>query len=234
MAKAVEVLKNISGQDNMPVNPKGRDIIDLPALKLNVLMIANKIANLKDDTGALASRFTFLKTTQSFYGHEDPSMENQVINHELPGVLNLVLAAKDTIIEHSKSEEMGKEFTEMSSPYSAFVAEYCDTGDDDLFIPTQILWAYYCEWCDANYQKRISAQTFKVAFVASDDIKRCRPNLKDEQIWELSSEHRVDQRPGRRLTISNRPQSYKGIDVKEHLKGEWYDKQKDQEERRSN
>ncbi len=93
IAKAVEVMKNISGQDNISVNPKGRDMIDLAAMKLNILMIANEPADLRDSSGALASRFTFLKTTQSFMGQEDSTMENHVIKHELSGILNLILAA---------------------------------------------------------------------------------------------------------------------------------------------
>lgn len=223
IGKAVEVLKNISGQDNMAVNPKGRDIIELPAMKLNILMIANKPADLRDDTGALASRFTFLTTTQTFLGSEDPSMEKHVIEHELPGILNLILAAPDTIIEHPKCAVLSQEFAEMSSPYIAFANDWCDVGSLDMFIPVDILWAYYCEWCRLYNHKPPSAQKFKIEFSSAiSGLKRYRPRLEFEDVDNMESEHKLDQRGGRRLTIPMRPQCYKGIDVRDAFKGEWF------------
>jgi putative DNA primase/helicase len=223
ISKAVEVLKNISGQDNISVNPKNRDIIDLPSLKLNILMIANTPADLRDNTGALASRFTFLKTTQSFLGSEDPTLEKRVIEHELSGILNKILAAPNRILEHPSSEGLGQEFAEMSSPYSAFANECCDTGDPELFIPTNILWAYYSDWCEKYNHRPPSAQKFKVEFISGiRGVKRCRPRLTDDEVEKLEIEHVLDQRPGPTLSIQNRPYAYKGIDLKIHLKGGWY------------
>ena len=48
----------------------------------------------------------FLETTQDFLGKEDPTMEKHVIEHELPGILNLILQAPDPIIEHPGSAAM--------------------------------------------------------------------------------------------------------------------------------
>lgn len=225
ISKAVEVLKNISGQDNITVNPKRRDTIDLQSMKLNILLIANKMADLRDSTGALASRFTFLQTTQTFMGDEDPSIEQNVIKNELSGILNLVLASPNTIIEHPKSNLMGLEFIEMSSPYTAFANDYCDIGDKNKCIPIDVLWAYYCDWCSKFNHRPPSAQKFKIEFIAAiRGVKRYRPRLNDEQILALNYEHRLDQRPGQTLTITERPQCYRGIDLLENLKGQWFDK----------
>ena len=161
IVRAVQAMKTISGQDPIQVNPKGRDTIELNSLPLNILMIANEPANLKDSTGVLATRFTFLKTTQSFLGHEDPSIEVRIMEHELPGIFNKILAAPNTIIEHPKSASMVQDYAEMTSPYTAFANDCC-VKDPDYFIPTDILWAYYCVWCDKFNHRKPSAQTFKI------------------------------------------------------------------------
>ena len=222
MQRAVEVLKNISGQDNLAINPKNRDIIELSAMPLNILMIANKTADLRDSSGALATRFTFLKTTQDFIGKEDPSLEKYVIEHELPGILNLILNAQDPIIEHPASKDMTEDFIEMSSPYTAFANQQCDTGSD-LFIPTDILWLYYQEWCEKYNHRTPSAQRFKVEFTAAiRGLKRFRPRLNEEDMEILYQEHKLDQKGGRSWTKTERPRCFRGIDVKPYLKGGWY------------
>ena len=220
--KAVEALKNISGQDNIQVNPKRRDTIELAAMPLNILMIANKTADLKDNTGALASRFTFLNTTQSFYGREDPSLEKHIIGHELSGILNLVLAAPNEIVEHPSSGIYAQEFAEMSSAYTAFANDCCKIGDPEDIIPVDILWAYYCDWCEKYRQKIPAARTFKVEFISAiQGIKRARPRLDCNEIDGLRREHEVDQRSGPKLYIPERPYCFTGIDVIEDMKGQW-------------
>ena len=108
-------------------------------------MIANKVLDLRDSTRALASRFTFLETTKSFYGSENPEIENR-IRQELPGIFNLVLKAPEgKVIEHPKSLILQREFEELSSPYAAFINDWCEI-DDDNFIPCDILWTFYCHW----------------------------------------------------------------------------------------
>ena len=219
IAKAVEALKNLSGQDNVTVNPKGRDTIDLPAMRLNLLMIANEPADLKDSTGALASRFTFLQTTQSFFGHENPGIEKAIIANELPGILNLVLAASDSIIEHPKSASLSQEYAEMTSPYTAFANDCCEFNNN--IIPTDIVWLYYKDWCEKYKHEVPSAHAFKVRFFSAiEGIKRVRMRLQPNEIEWLEDRHYVGQRygsVGHWIKVSSRPHCWRGIDIKEEL-----------------
>ena len=232
MHKAVEVLKNISGQDNIAVNPKNRDIIELSAMPLNILMIANTIADLRDSSGALASRFTFLETTQDFLGQEDPSMEEHVIKNELPGILNLILTAPDTIIEHPNSAIMGEEFLEMSSPYTAFAKECCVIGDSNCFIPHKILWAAYCEWCNQHKHYQPSLEKFVPGFRAAiRGVGRYQPHLKTEQIESIIEEYNLFQKWGEPVPVSPRPRCFSNIDLKNDKKGVWLDVYQTQENR---
>jgi len=219
--KAVEILKNISGEDGIQVNRKGKPHLNLEKLPINILVVANKVLDLRDSTGALAGRFTFLETTKSFYGHEDSSIEEK-IREEIPGIFNLILAAPEgEILEHPKSQILQSEFEELSSPYIAFINEWC-VIDPDEFIPTEILWAYYCQWCKQNNHQPPSPQKFKIDFNGvHDNISRYRPQLTTMQIDAIKLEYNLDARPGRNLDVSNRPQCYRGINIKNEVKNVW-------------
>ena len=219
VARAVEVLKTISGQDDVQVNPKGRDMIDLPSMPMSILMLANKIADLKDSTGALASRFNFLETTQSFLGHEDPSLEQHVVDHELSGILNLVLAAPETIIEHPHSESMTTDFLTMSSPYNAFAQECCVIGDPKSMVPCDVLWLYYLVWANNYHQKIPSNQTFKVGFKSAvRGVTKHRASTYNSAVNAVILEdYRVDRiadkldRSG--FQLGTRPSYFKGVNI---------------------
>jgi putative DNA primase/helicase len=224
-AAAVETLKCISGEDSFTIDRKNRDQLSNIKLDLSILMIANKIVDLRDSTGALAGRFTFLETTGSFYGDEDPSIEAK-LEAELPGILNDVIRAPEgRILEHPNSESMQKDFEELSSPYIAFVNEWCDLGSDN-FIPADILWAYYVDWAGRNNHYEPSPQKLKIEFAGAVDgvQKDYRPKLSYTENTALVEEYNLDPRPGPKMTLSMRPRCYRGIDLKEEVKTIWMSK----------
>ena len=219
--KAVEILKNISGEDGIQINRKGKPHLNLEKMPINIMVVANKVLDLRDSSGALAGRFTFLETTKSFYGHEDSSIEDQ-IRDEIPGIFNLILAVPEgEILEHPKSHILQTEFEELSSPYIAFINEWC-VIDPDEFIPTNVLWKYYCQWCKRNNHQAPSAQKFKIDFNGvHDGIKRYRPQLTEQQLSNLKLEYNLDARAERDLDVTNRPHCYRGINVDPVVKNIW-------------
>lgn len=222
--KAVEILKNISGEDGFNIDIKNREQVDIFKLSISLMVIANEMLDLRDSTGALAGRWTFLETTNSFYGHEDPTIETKIAD-ELSGILNLVLRAPEALIEHPKSAIMKEEAEELSSPYIAFIHDWCEI-DPDAFIPVEILWAYYCEWAKRTRHEPPSPQKFKVRFNGVHDaVKRCRPRLTEDDLWSMKHEyfldHYLDQKTKAKLSVSNRPHAYKGIDIKKEWKNVW-------------
>jgi putative DNA primase/helicase len=86
-ASAVERLKSISGEDGQQINRKNKDYVEVSKLPVRFVLIANKMQDLRDSTGALASRFCFLVTTQTFLGREDHHLESKLLT-ELPGIFN--------------------------------------------------------------------------------------------------------------------------------------------------
>ena len=86
----MERLKSISGEDGQQINRKNKSYVEVDKLPVRFLLIANKMQDLRDSTGALASRFNFLVTTQSFLGREDTYLEQRLMT-ELPGIFNWAL-----------------------------------------------------------------------------------------------------------------------------------------------
>jgi phage/plasmid-associated DNA primase len=149
-------------------------------------------------------------------------MEKEVIANELPGILNLILKAPDTMLEHPKCGVLAEEFAEMSSPYLAFANDCCQIGDDQDFIPVDILWAYYTEWCNNYNHRSPSAQKFKIEFPSAvSGLKRYRPRLNKLEIQEIKTDHNLKRRLTTRLTISERPQCYRNIRIKDEFIGIW-------------
>jgi putative DNA primase/helicase len=220
-SRAVEVLKSISGEDGFNVDRKNKETLEMGKINVSILVIANKLLDLRDNTGALAGRFTFLETNKSFYGSEDPSIEEEIIR-EIPGIFNEVIRANENYVqEHPKSEILKQEFEESSSPYSAFINEMCDVDPDNL-VPTDIAWAHYNQWAKDNKHGEMNRQRFKMEFaVAHDGIIRHRPRLTEAEIWQLETEYKLDQRVGPRIKINKRPHCFKGIDMKSECKGQW-------------
>ncbi len=235
-AAAVEVLKSISGEDTFTVNRKNKDMLTDLQLRLNILIIANKILDLRDSTGALAGRFVFLETTGSFYGREDPAVEER-IQGELPGILNLVLKAPEgRIMEHPDSETIKEEFENISNPYGAFISDWC-TLDEDCFCPCEILYMHYLLWCNKEGINPPRYNKFVAEFrMAADGITRYRPRLSELQIRKMRDEYKVDQlqicldqnrtktkQSGPPLELGDRMKCFRGVDVAEDKKGLWTD-----------
>jgi putative DNA primase/helicase len=220
---AVEVMKNISGEDTFTVNRKNQPLLTDVKLQLSLFVIANEVLDLRDSTGALAGRFTFLETTKSFYGHEDPTVEEKIAT-ELPGIFNQVMAAPEgRLQEHPRSQRIQEEFEEISSPFLAFIHEWCDVSDHDAFIPKEIMWMYYSDWAKRNNHGEPCPQTFKPRFLGCHDaIYDYRPPiLTDDDIYRLRDEYRLDRKSDRRVDLVGRPRCYKGIDLKQSIKKLW-------------
>lgn len=217
--KVVELLKSISGEDGISINRKNKSILDVEKLPLSILIVANKVNDLRDSTTALASRFTFLQTTITYAGSEDPNIE-KCIMAELPGILNLVLKAPEgQVLEHPKSEALRAEFEEMSSPYKAFINDWCEI-DSDAFVPTDFMWAAYCDWCQENGHSAPSKQKFKIEFSGTHHAikKDYRPRLSGDVLDQFLYEYNYGQTRTKNVDIKGRAYCYRGIDLKEDIK----------------
>ena len=129
--RAVERLKSISGEDAQQINPKNKDYVEVEKLRARFTIMSNELQKLTDPTGALANRFIYLVTTQSFYGREDVNLDSKLMK-ELPGVFNWALEGLIRLTKRGRFEESvaGKEAKaraeELGSPVISFVREWCN------------------------------------------------------------------------------------------------------------
>jgi len=242
--RAVEILKMISGEDGFVVDVKGRTPVELESLGMNILMLGNEMIKFNDTAGVLASRMTYLKTAKTFYGREDPGIE-EAIAEELPGILNLAINAPRSLIEHPDSQAMQEEQAELGSPMLAFIKECCDLKPwiepdaqskrqpENLWIPKPLLLEYYKQWSRDDNRRKITKVTFNrnLKAVCPEINYDYRPNLDYLKVEQLADHYAVEKLAGvlglgpkeeaRSKYIGQRPRCYGGIDIKGEIAQEW-------------
>lgn len=216
VTRAVERLKSISGEDSQQINRKNKTHLEVDKLGIRFVVIANEMQDLRDSSGALASRFNFLVTNQSFLGKEDYNLEKDLLA-ELPGIFNWALEGlmrlrqRGHLLEHPASVESREDFEAMSSPMTSFVEEWCEVGPG-LDVPVDALWKAHCAWSKNNGRgEGFAKQKFP------NKIKSVVPDVKKERkradLSTLRLEYSMDS-----VGNDNRIYFYEGIDLKEDYK----------------
>lgn len=221
VARAVERLKSISGEDGQQINRKNKQHVEIDKLGVRIVMIANKMQDLRDSTGALASRFNFLITTNSFLGKEDVHLEKKLMA-ELPGIFNWALEGlmrlrqRGYIEDHPAGIETRDEFEEMSSPMKAFVNDWC-VVQDEAMVPLDLLWQAHCRWAQENGNNSYSKRKFVVEIKGASPAVRCTrkrlqlSNLFNEYGWSF----------GDNLADDNRFSVLMGVNLRRDCKSKW-------------
>ena len=214
--RAVERLKSISGEDSQQVNRKNKTHLEVGKLGVRFLIIANEMQDMRDSSGALASRFNFLVTTESFLGREDMRLGERLLE-EVPGIFVWALGGlarlrrRGYLLEHSASKTSREDFEAMSSPMTTFIDEWCQLGPG-RYVPIDALWRAHCHWSKRNGRgDGFSKQKFALK------VKSVVPGIvKDRRRMDLSTlgfEYDMDSKGD-----DNRVQLYLGIDLQEEYK----------------
>jgi putative DNA primase/helicase len=167
-ARAVERLKSISGEDSQQVNPKGKAYIEVEKMGVRFVIMANELQKLSDTTGALAGRFVYLLTTQSFYGREDVHLDEKLAA-ELPGIFNWAmegyfrLKRRGHFLETEAGMEARAMAEELGSPVISFVREWCMVKDGRQIRP-QELYEAYRRWCEEAGRSKMGRTRFYEEF----------------------------------------------------------------------
>ena len=189
-ARVVEILKTISGEDAIDVNRKYK--APLPGVRLycRIMMLANSLQRLTDPTGTISDRFIFLETTQSFYGKEDHTLNQRLMN-ELPGILNWALAGwfclkkRGYLFEPDSSVRVRTESRQIGSNVIAFKEKACRVGSE-LYTRPKDLYEAFCTWCEHDGSRPMKQGIFKREFQDAFPEHRCtkrRAGGSDNGIW---------------------------------------------------
>jgi putative DNA primase/helicase len=145
-----ERILNITGEDTIKINRKFRDSLSVK-LPTKLLLLSNEVPNIIDQSGALASRFIFLKFPKSFYGREDLELESRLLR-ELPGIFRSAiqhlqnLLAREKFIQPATGKTLSQRMTTLSSPVGEFTATL------PKYVTKEEIWNLWKLWCDKNGQ----------------------------------------------------------------------------------
>jgi putative DNA primase/helicase len=153
-AAIVEKLLMISGEDPVTVNRKNRDELNVK-LPTRLMLVSNDMPDLRDTTGALASRFLPLEiNVKGFLGREDFHLKRTLAD-ELPGILAWALDGADRLWEREGRFTLGEAVQQSmrnversSSPIKAFASDCLvfDASPEATARKDEVYEAY-AMWC---------------------------------------------------------------------------------------
>jgi putative DNA primase/helicase len=187
---AVERLLSISGEDAITVDRKYRDAWT-GRLPTRFVVLTNELPQFTDASGALASRFIILTFRRSFYGRENPTLTDELLE-EAPGIFNWSLKGLDRLSERghfvqpASSEAAMQHLEDLASPVSSFLRDMC-TLDPEATVPKDDLWFAWKVWAeDAGVKKGTKDVLIRDLRAAQPQIRSTRPRIDGKRVYLLT------------------------------------------------
>ena len=177
-AVVVERILSTTGEDHLTVDRKYREPVTC-RLPTRFLILTNELPQVKDASGAFASRFIVLQLTESFLGREDPRLTDRLLD-ELPAILNWAVEGWHDLHHrgHFDQPESGVEtadhLEDLASPINAFVHDCCVIGPGQQ-VSSGRLFDRWKIWCDQQGRYSSSRQVF------GRDLRAALPQVRDER-----------------------------------------------------
>lgn len=189
-SEVVERLLSIIGEDRMPVDRKFQSTWE-GKLRTRVMIASNEVPNVRDASGAFASRFLVLRLPVSHYGREDPKLLGKLLE-ELPGILLWALAGLDRLraqgrfTESAQAQAEQAEMAAQQSPVSVFAEELLNP-DPTMQVSCSALYALYALWAKAHGIKPGTSATFgKNLRAVWPMVGRVRPRSGSTRTWSYA------------------------------------------------
>jgi putative DNA primase/helicase len=172
----VERLLNVSGEDRVTIDRKFLPAVSMK-LPTRFMVLTNELPRLSDSSTALAGRFLVLRLTRSFYGNEDPTLTDQLID-ELPGILLWAiegwkrLRGRGRFLQPTSAADAIHDLEDLASPVGAFVRDCCVVGPGHR-VEIENLFRAWKHWCE---QEGRTAAGTKAKF--GRDLAAATPGVK--------------------------------------------------------
>ena len=197
----IELLLSLTGEDRIPIEEKGKDIISARP-RVKVFLASNELPALPDPSAAVAGRFLPVGFDKSFYGAEDTGLK-KALAAELPGILLWAVAgwadlrAAGRFVEPARTVELREELARLASPVRAFVEDCCVLGPGEK-VPVPDLVARCNEWLALRKELPMGDSKF------GSELRAAFPHL------PAPKQRRIDK--GKRAPGgTDRPNHYRGI-----------------------
>ena len=161
VSTVVERLLCISGEDTLTIDRKFLGSVSMK-LPTRFMFLTNELPRLNDASTALARRFLVLRLTKSFYGMEDVTLTDQLLD-ELPGILLWAiegwkrLKARGHFLQPSSVEDAIRELEDLASPVAAFVRDCC-VVEAGRRAWIDELYAAWRAWCERDGRQIVSSK----------------------------------------------------------------------------
>ena len=185
---ALEVLKNISGNDAQGVDRKG--IHEMPRVHLPVrfTIAVNDLPELPDSAGAVKPRLLLLYFPVSFQGRENPNLKTQIAGEAagicawaLEGLCRLREQGAFTVPE--KTTAMVAEFDRLISPVRGFIHECCEVVEGS-WVEKSVAFAAWKDYCSERGLDAGNNATFgKNLTAAEKSISTARLGTEGQRFW---------------------------------------------------
>jgi P4 family phage/plasmid primase-like protien len=147
-AKALQILKEISGRDGVGVNRKNKEFLADHKLSCRFTISVNSMPDLPDHERSLDRRLLLLPFAESFAGREDTTLKDK-ITAEAPGIAvwaiqGLTRLRTQGFTSPKSSRPVIEEFRKQSSPITEFAEENCEFGK--FQVPSLMLYDAYARW----------------------------------------------------------------------------------------
>jgi putative DNA primase/helicase len=155
-APIIEALLSISGEDKLTIDRKHKTAWT-GRLPTRLMILANELPKLVNQSGALASRLLVWKFTESFIGREDLGLDAKLAA-ELPGIFNWAvigyqrLRERGPFIQAPAGTGLLEQFKDISSPVGIYAKERLEAGPG-FQVDTAAVFTDWCSWCDAKRRR---------------------------------------------------------------------------------
>ncbi len=157
-ATIVERILSITGEDALTIDRKYLPPVTCK-LPTRLVLISNELPRLSDTSGALVGRMIVLRLTRSWYGNEDLSLTDRLIE-ELPGILWWAIGGwqslqkRGRLLQPASAAEIVGEWEDLANPTGTFLRECCVVGPE-YRVPRAELYSAYHRWCESHRRRHI-------------------------------------------------------------------------------
>jgi len=165
IGRAKEMLLNISGNDYVSINPKGKDEITMQ-VPARIVMSSNEQPRFADGMDALANRYLILPFNKSFAGKEDPLLATK-LKAEMSGIFNraleglIDLGTTGHFVEPEASKPKREETLMIQNPEAFFNQKFLiHTKDESDRVAIREVYDAYCQFCHEMDKKPADKKWF--------------------------------------------------------------------------
>jgi len=160
-AAMLERLLTISGEDSITVDRKCLPPVTCK-LSARLMILTNELPRITDSSGALASRMIVVPMQRSFYGREDETLTDKLLD-ELPGILLWAiegwgrLQSRTRFVQPKTGRQLFDELEELASPVTAFVREHC-VVEPGYRVSVDSLFERWKRWCRESARREVGTR----------------------------------------------------------------------------